>query len=356
MTSDLEYIKNYANNTLYIHPGQNGAYAAIASENETVLGEIEVTQRSRLAISAFYVSDKGDWSTFKITKIKYHKTHGWQEDGHVHVNYFDLSNMKELVAIIASLDLTDAKKAKIALGKIQIDQLTALLNSSEGSKLVKELANSPLLHHDIYAVATKREALAEFKRLLSENTVEPVWQSFFERNPWIFGHGLNYVFLEGVADKLETVTTGATFSEAGKRADGLMYTRAAVSQYVLIEIKRNDTDLLNSSAYRKGCWAVSSELSGAVTQTQKTVFEFSRRRFRDRLKDAEGNDLASEVYAIDPRSYLVVGNLGELHGNDDKIACFELYRRNVRSPEIITFDELYFRAQCIVENLSREVS
>ncbi|MFA4940010.1 Shedu anti-phage system protein SduA domain-containing protein [Brevundimonas sp.] len=55
------------------------------------------------------------------------------------------------------------------------------------------------------------------------------------------------------------------------------------------------------------------------------------------------------------RSYLVVGNTSELKGNDDKIACFELYRRNIRSPEILTFDELLYRARYIVENISREV-
>ena len=50
---------------------------------------------------------------------------------------------------------------------------------------------------------------------------------------------------------------------------------------------------------------------------------------------------------------MVIGNLAQLRGNDDKIACFELYRRNIRSPEIVTFDELFYRAKCIVENIGR---
>lgn len=62
------------------------------------------------------------------------------------------------------------------------------------------------------------------------------------------------------------------------------------------------------------------------------------------------------VYAIQPKSYLIVGNLRQLEGNDDKIACVELYRRNIRSPEIVTFDEIFYRARCIVENISREVA
>ena len=48
-----------------------------------------------------------------------------------------------------------------------------------------------------------------------------------------------------------------------------MLTRAEVSQYVLVEIKKSDTELLQEEEYRSGCWGVSSELSNAVTQTAK---------------------------------------------------------------------------------------
>jgi Domain of unknown function (DUF4263) len=92
-----------------------------------------------------------------------------------------------------------------------------------------------------------------------------------------------------------------------------------------------------------------------VTQTQKTTFEFARDHFRDDLKDESGTRTGNIVYAVEPRSYLVVGNLAQIIGNDDKITCFELFRRNIRAPEILTFDELYSRAGCIVENISREI-
>jgi len=192
--------------------------------------------------------------------------------------------------------------------------------------------------------------------MLKEDGIsEPDWQAFFELNPWIFGHGLNYVFLDKVSMKLEARTTGAAFDRPGKRADGLMRTRAEVSQYVLVEIKKNSTDLLHRATYRPGCWRVSDEVSGAVTQTQKTAFEFARDRFRDNLKDEIGNSTGAVAYAIQPRSFLVVGNLAQLGGNDDKVACFELYRRNIHTPEILTFDELYYRAACIVENISNDI-
>jgi hypothetical protein len=355
-TDDVDYIANSKTDALYTYPAKNGtgAYAKLVGDSEQVIGEIDVTSRCKVAISAFYVQDRADFGTLKITKLKYHKTRGWLEDGHVHVNHFQIAQMKEFISIISSLDLRDAKKTRISLDNIHIGALGALLTSTKGAALIKDLATSPELHQDIYAVGAKRKALAEFESNLGTNLSEPEWQQFFERNSWIFGHGLNYVFLNKVGKKLEAQTTGSTFDRFGKRADGLLLTRAEVSQYVLVEIKRNNTDLLRDTPYRSGCWSASDELSDAVTQTQKTVFEFARTRFRDQLKDDFGNDAGSPVYAVEPRSFLVIGNLAQVKGNDDKITCFELYRRNIRAPEIVTFDELFQRASCIVENVSRE--
>jgi len=356
MSEDAEFLANYKNNHLYVHPGEKGAYATIAGESEEIIGEIDITPRSKLAISAFYVSDRRDFGTFKVTKLQFHARYGWREVEHVHFNHFQLAQMREFLSIISALDLSDARKTRISLGNIQVGALEALLSSTKGTEVIRQLAQSPELHHDIYAVATKREALQEFAtRLASHKTSEAEWQAFFERNSWIFGHGLNYVFLGKIGEKLETRTTGASFNRPGKRTDGFLRTRAEISQYVLVEIKKSNTELLQNSPYRPGCWSVSNELSAAVTQSQKTTFEFTRDHFRDELKDDLGNNTGNIVYAVEPKNFLVVGNLGQLKGNDDRVACFELYRRNIRSPEILTFDELYCRASCIVENISNEV-
>ncbi|RYG99732.1 MAG: DUF4263 domain-containing protein [Alphaproteobacteria bacterium] len=353
MSDDAEYLANYKPNQLYIHPGSQGAYATIVDESEELLGEVDVTPRCKLAVRAFYVRDKADFNSLKITKLKMNRF-GWEEDGHIQVNKFQTGQMAQFLSIISNLDLSDPQKSKISLEHINFDALRALLSSTKGPELIQELAESPDLHQDIYAVASKRGALDQFKRNLGQGLSEPDWQRFFELNPWIFGHGLSYVFLDKVGPKLEARTTGSSFDRHGKTADGLMRTRAAISQYVLIEIKKDSTKLLKSDAYRSGCWALSDELSSAVTQAQKTTFEFSRDRFRDDLKDADGNDTGEVAYAVTPRSYLVIGDMAELVGNGDKVACFELYRRHMRAPEIITFDELYHRASCIVANISRD--
>lgn len=354
MSDDVGFLANYLPDKLYTHPGKSGAYATIVGEGEEVIGEIDVTVRCKIAVSAFWVQDRSDFGTFKITKLTFHKTHGWREVSHIQVNQFQLAQMKEFLSIISNLNLGEAKKTRLSLDNVNIGALGALLSSSKGGELIRELAKTPELHHDIYAVAAKRKVLAEFKAKLGSNAPEAEWQAFFEANQWIFGHGLLYVSLEKASKTLMARTTGSEFDRPGKTADALLRTRAEISQFVLVENKKDSTDLLRQSPYRPGCWGVSDEVSNAVTQAQKTAFEFTRTRFRQVLKDENGNDTDQTAYAVEPRSFLVVGNTSQLSGNDDKVACFELYRRNIRSPEILTFDELFYRARYIVQNLSRE--
>jgi len=38
------------------------------------------------------------------------------------------------------------------------------------------------------------------------------------------------------------------------------------------------------------------------------------------------------------------------------IANFELFRRNLHAPEIVTFDEMFYRAELLVENLDQSMS
>jgi hypothetical protein len=142
-------------------PARNGkgAYATLVGDSEVVLGEIDVTTRCKIAVSAFYVDDRVDFGTLKITKIKLHKTYDWRIDGQVHVNDFQLAQIREFLSIISSLDLRDAKKTRVLLDdNIHVSALGALLSSTKGAALVRELAANPELHEDIYAV-WRRSAL-----------------------------------------------------------------------------------------------------------------------------------------------------------------------------------------------------
>ncbi len=79
---DLDYLSNYKPDTLYTVPAKNGAgaFATLVGESEQPIGEIEVTSRCKLAVSAFYVQNRANFGSLKITKLQYHKRFGWRED------------------------------------------------------------------------------------------------------------------------------------------------------------------------------------------------------------------------------------------------------------------------------------
>lgn len=133
-----------------------------------------------------------------------------------------------------------------------------------------------------------------------------------------------------------------------------MKTRGLINSLCFVEIKKHDTKVLAQSSHRPGTWSPSRDLADAVSQVQVTVQEAIENIGRKLAPtDSEGNPTDEPIFNIEPRSFLVVGSLGEFNTpngvNELRFRAFELYRRNTRNPEILTFDELLNRAKFIVE-------
>jgi hypothetical protein len=140
--------------------------------------------------------------------------------------------------------------------------------------IVAELARSEITTEDVIALAFRREQLKVFSDMLDDHTgiSENDWQAFFERNQWIFGYGLSYIFTTGLdGRKLQQTIRGSSLVAPGKIQDGIMKTRAAINALCLVEIKKSSTELLRKSEYRPGTWAPAIELIGSVAQCQETL-------------------------------------------------------------------------------------
>lgn len=228
-------------------------------------------------------------------------------------------------------------------------------------KLVAEFARNRITTEDVVALAYRREQLGEFSQMLDrgESISEDDWQKFFERNQWIFGYGLSYIFTTGLDGRsLQQTIRGSSFVAPGKIPDGIMKSRAAISSLCLVEIKKSCTELLKGSQYRSGVWAPSSELSGAVAQCQDSLRVVADEIDKHhRFKDDHGNPTGEEMMSVYPKSFLVAGSLKQFQTengiNVGRYQAFEGFRRNIRQPEIITFDELYERARFIVVHAER---
>lgn len=229
-----------------------------------------------------------------------------------------------------------------------------------------DIATHDLTRQDIAALAYRKKELKHFERLLSDETFfaeqgeqtgkrdEALWQAFFERNPWIFGYGLRYAFMTGLDDRnLEQVVKGFDVAGPGKRADAVLKTHAHLSSLAFVEIKRHSVDLLARRQYRAGVWAPSEDVAGGVAQCHE-VLRAAGHALGERLRptDESGNPTGEDVFQVHPRTFLVVGRLSEFesnHGpNAAKFRSFETFRRNLHQPEIVTYDELLFRARFIV--------
>lgn len=226
----------------------------------------------------------------------------------------------------------------------------------------KELIRTDATAQDVIALQRRRDVVDTMRTWLSDDAAfdaeskdaggpERAWQRLLEANAWVLGVGLGGQLLTSWNnEKLEQVTTGASIKGAGKRTDALLRTNGIVRSMVFAEIKHHRTDLLAGTHYRSACWGPSPELAGAVVQVQQTV-RMAVRDLGDYLEDTadDGSRTGTGTFITQPRAYLVVGCLDQLEGTagpvDEKVHSFELFRRNLAHPEVITFDELLARAE-----------
>ena len=260
------------------------------------------------------------------------------------------------------VNISDEELKKLILSDRQVRSLL-----HENQEIFAELIKSEITKEDIIAVGYRKKQIVVFEKLLTDkkyfeeiknktkSTNESLWQRFFEKNQWVFGYGLGYLFLSSLDDKkLEQVVQGHNVNSHGKRVDAMMKTSGLISNLCFIEIKTDTTPLLENKPYRSGCWSPSKEMSGAVAQIQGTVASaLDTLSHKISLVDTEGNLTGEDIFNYQPKSYLVIGNLDEFTNdngvNKDKFRSFELYRKNISNPEIITFDEIYERAKFIVK-------
>jgi len=236
----------------------------------------------------------------------------------------------------------------------------------------RDLSRGDASAGDVIALAHRKKVVQRFRDLLSDEAAfeearaecggpEAVWQRFLEENPWILGISLAGQLLTSWDDaKLEQVVAGFSIAGEGKRTDALLRTSGHIRSFVFAEIKHHETDLLEAKEYRSGCWAPSYHLAGGVTQVQQTM-HLAARQIGERLPDTDetGAETGEATYLIRPRSFLILGRLDQLHGPQGgvhraKQRSFELYRRNLYEPEVITFDELLARAEWHVAVAERD--
>ncbi len=174
------------------------------------------------------------------------------------------------------------------------------------------------------------------------NNDEEFWQNLFEKNPRIITSVIPSV-LTFICSK-PYVGGKAIDNKGGVYSDYIL--GCGPSNICLIEIKTPCTSLLKTTEYRKGVYAPSDELSGAIVQLRKQKDNFTKEYYT--LSGNNPEEYKFKMY--DPKCYLIIGSNEDF--SKEQAQSFELFRKELKDIEIITYTELIKKLDLIVQSLA----
>lgn len=344
--------------------------------------DLEPHARNRIKVTITFVRERGDITMIELRKFKHYKRKGWQpcpdETGYGHqrltLRPFSFEKLVAFLRFISELDIPGITQRRLSLTVDDTDaldedskrKLRTLLIRKGGPDLIAELLKTNLIgSQDIVNLGYRKQQLAVFEDLLTIperlsayqkehglriDQPEAVWQHFFTRNEWIFGYGLDYRF-QGILQ--------GQFHASSTDADG---SQAVITDFLLgdkrfttfVELKHAQTPLFAETKNRSRTWRLSGQLLDSVSQILEQKASGMLRFERQALYDQKGQRITQRPE--DPKVILIIGHWKELQQcadereRDTKQRTFELFRRDSRNIDIITYDELFDRAKFIVEH------
>ncbi len=266
------------------------------------------------------------------------------------IEFIDLSNQDRFQ--IEDISTGYGPKAIVDAGD---RDLIAGLRSLQPEQRMQMLGalQAELSPEEVNILLGRRRGLSEFDDHMKHNDwSEADWQDFFEREQWVFGYGLDYRIMRPFGRE---VTVGIGGSDNRNRPV-IDYLNTFTNYTVLVEIKRPDTDIFKPrQGGRAGTWDFSQEFIGAVSQVLEQKAEWaSFAESGNHYSRQTGEALAARTR--NAKIILVVGSSDEFAREqadrelDLRRDTFELFRRETRGIDIVTFDELLERARFITKD------
>lgn len=359
--SEEEIILNYKPNLLYWHDFNDGRFFQVVHQDDN---EIDIQFAPRTMMKIIYIKHLDDIEGFEIIKVVNGK-----ETQKVKLNKFNFAQLREFLSLINEIDLKGISENKLKIGDdLNLDaesirSVKVLLSKDGGAEIVETLINEGIISSkDIVNTSFRKKGLQIFadlknnpdylKTYATENSIsvyseEKIWQHFFEKNQWIFGYGLDYRYQK-------ILQREAHLSDS--ELDG---SNTVIGDYLLgdnffttfIELKKPSTHLFANKSNRSNSWRLSNDLIESVSQILEHKASGLIRLDREQYI---GGEILKQK-AFDSKVILLIGDWKEIEQSkttlekDIKKKTFELFRRDSRNIEILTFDELYERAHFIAE-------
>jgi hypothetical protein len=368
-TTKAEIIDNYKLEQLYNHSIENGRFFKVVfSDNDNL--NIQLSSKTYMQIK--FLPSRNNIEGLDIIKIV-----DGRETQKVSFSKFNFAQLDLFLNFIKDLDLSTISERRLKLADNSLEVLDAdtmkkiatLLQGNEGAEVIQNLLDNEIVtSQDIINTGFRKSQLKVFEYLLndenylqkykkeesvlnsiSEKTKEEItWQYFFNKNPWIFGYGLDYRYQNILQKEFSASDTDASGKEQ-VNADFLIGDNYFTT---FVELKTPNTELFESAKNRSGSWCLSSKLIYAVSQILEQKASGQIKLDKEPFNQEE-EKITQKGY--DSKCILIIGNLKKEIENaidstkvkEIKKKTFELFRRDSRNIEILTYDELYERASYI---------
>ena len=239
--------------------------------------------------------------------------------------------------------ITAAAQGKPPLVESDQDAVMSMLKTH--SKEIAEAKPQALAKlQDEIELVTLEVLIKRYQEMLARPTVEAEWQRFFRENSFILTMAFGYPIVEILE---QGSVGGGQLTGGGSKFSDFIARNSQTNNAAIFEIKTPKTPLLNKTAFRGKVFSATSTFSGSIAQVLDQKYHLGQS-----LPTLKSNDrgLILEAYAV--HCCLIIGTTPE--GLDEQ-KSFEIFRRNSREVEIITFDELLEKLKQLHAFLSSRV-
>ena len=346
----------------------------LEGSDEICLGEIEgamclrMTGNSRKTqVSALITQDEKKIKRLTLQTFK-SRAGGWIESMEKEEFTFRADEFTRLIGFLSQIEFIDlSNEQNFTIEDISTKAGPKAIIDASDRGIIDRIKNMPdgqrnsllralqeeLTDEEINILLGRRQGLEEYeKHMLLKDWCKTEWQDFFDRQQWVFGYGLDYRVMRQF-DREMTVGGGGTDNQNKPVIDFLM---SFTDYTVLVEIKKPDTPIFRASrGGRAGTWEFSSEFMSAFSQIVEQKAEWLIfAQTADHYNKAGAEILSARTR--NTKSILVIGSRDEfLYADNPRAAnvkrdTFELFRRENRNIDIVTFDELFERARFITRS------
>lgn len=192
-------------------------------------------------------------------------------------------------------------------------------------------------------LVTLETLIKRYAAMMGKKLKESSWQLFFNENPFVLNLAFGYPIIK-VQDQASV--GGRKLSGSGEKIVDFLVRNSLTNNTAIFEIKTPKAALLNKKSFRGGVYTPSAKLSGSINQVLDQKYQL-----QSQIAEIKNT---SRIYDIESYSIHCCLIVGTMPSGVDQRKSFELFRRNSKDVEIITFDELLEKLKQLYEFLSLE--